>query len=161
MLQDRWEHTNEARQQAYTTFDCCLDVVCGCYKNRRESGIDKTRRWLHSEEGSPGQRIGFPPQHTSGPGGVLKIMQGSSTLRTCNPKSRAPYSASSSVRSSSQYNCTKHNRGFQVPGDLRHVLAWARDYNPRTKRKATLEKQYGCLPESPSSPDPLPLQDIT
>ena len=33
-----------------------------------QSGIDKTRRWLHSEEGSPGQRIGFPPSILRAPG---------------------------------------------------------------------------------------------
>ena len=103
------------------------------------------------------QRIGSPtPPLTQGPRACfLKLMQGSSTLRTCNPKSRAPYFASSSVRSSAP------PRGFQVPGGLCHFLAWAREHNTRTKRKTTLEKQYGCLPESPSSPDPYPFQDTT
>ena len=40
-------------------------------------------------------------------GVFLKIMQWSSTLRTCNPKSRAPYSASSSVCSSAYVHQTQ------------------------------------------------------
>ena len=57
--------------------------------------------------GAPGRESASPPTYFGPRGCFLKLMQGSSTLRTCNPKSRAPYSASSSDRSSAYVHQTQ------------------------------------------------------